>query len=58
MGSKGRPNKDGEGRRLESKLHSGIFIRKVGHIFLHFTFLLGFAATFIMESGVGFVYRL
>lgn len=41
-----------------SKLHSGIFIRKVGHVFLSFTFLLGFTATFITESSVGFVYWL
>lgn len=41
--------------RLNYSLES--FIRKVGHIFFYFTFLLGFAVTFITESGVDFVCR-
>lgn len=40
-------------RRLNYTVES--FIGKVGHIFFYFTFLLGFAVTFITESGVDFV---
>jgi hypothetical protein len=48
-------NKDQGSQQTDPKIKSRIFIRKVGHLFLYFKFLLGFTAIFIKEPDACFV---